>query len=81
MDQRKRSNEKINKKRAEAGRTGKPIGAFVPRKTKKTDALKARIELVVARAQKHGHLGTGRGDVFSELPHRLHVWCVGQKLG
>lgn len=80
IDQCKHSNEQLNKKRAAAARKYKPVGAFVPRKTKKTDKLQARIEMVVALAREQGHLGTGR-DVVAGMPHRLRVWCVGQKLG
>ena len=91
MDQRKRSRVSTNKKRATAATHIPPIwkaiqprfgtvGAFIPHKTKKTDKLQARIEMVVALAREQGHLGTGH-DVVADMPHRLRVWCVGQKLG
>lgn len=72
MDQRKRSRASTNKKRAAAGRVGKPTGAFVPRVTKKTNVLQQRIEMVVARALEQETMGPGY-DVVEHIPHRLRL--------
>lgn len=58
-------------KKMTAGKQGKGVNAFTPRKTKRTDKLQERIDMVVAQAKaKEGGAGY---DVIQHDPHRLRL--------
>jgi hypothetical protein len=56
---RKYKAQKVDAKKSAAGKMGKGAGAFVPRKTKKVDALQMRIDMVVEQALKKGQYDGG----------------------
>lgn len=60
-------------KKAAAGRKGKGNTAFVPRKTKRTDSLQKRIDMVVEMAQKRGEAVGAGYDVIKHDPHQLRL--------
>jgi SOS-response transcriptional repressor LexA len=55
----KQSKPKVDAKKSAAGKLGKGVDAFVPRKTKKVDALQMRIDMVVAQALNNGQYDGG----------------------
>jgi hypothetical protein len=66
MSRRKQASVKVDVKKSAAGKMGKGVDAFIPRKTKKVDALQKRIDLVVANAMKQADQAHDGGDVFRD---------------
>lgn len=64
---------KVDAKKSAAGKMGKGVDAFIPRKTKKVDALQKRIDMVVAMAmaKEAGEAYVGP-DVFRDRLSLFH---------